>query len=74
MVYTTTPQEGIGMTPFHLVYGGEAVVPAEIGMPSPRVNTYDEGNVEKCSLKLDLVEQSHDKAVAQLRTYKKWMC
>lgn len=63
--YCTTPREGTGMTPFHLVYGEEAVAPIKIRMPSTWAN-----NVEKHSLELDLVEESHDKAIAQLRTYK----
>ncbi|XP_025664847.1 uncharacterized protein [Arachis hypogaea] len=34
--YRTTPQISIGETPFPLTYGIEAVVPVEIGDPSPR--------------------------------------
>ncbi|XP_042416022.1 uncharacterized protein LOC122005152 [Zingiber officinale] len=39
--YRTTPRESTGLTPFHLVYGNEAVVPIEIGVPSVRRILYD---------------------------------
>ncbi|XP_042379852.1 uncharacterized protein LOC121972224 [Zingiber officinale] len=42
----TTPKEGTGVTPFHLVYGGEAVVPVEVGVESDRVQQYNEDNAE----------------------------
>ncbi|XP_072054271.1 uncharacterized protein [Arachis hypogaea] len=34
--YRTTPQTSTGETPFRLTYGVEAVIPVEIGDPSPR--------------------------------------
>ncbi|XP_072089167.1 uncharacterized protein [Arachis hypogaea] len=34
--YRTTPQTSTGETPFRLTYGVEAVIPVEIGNPSPR--------------------------------------
>ncbi|XP_016178361.1 uncharacterized protein LOC107620749 [Arachis ipaensis] len=34
--YRTTPQTTMGETPFRLTYGVEAVIPVEIGDPSPR--------------------------------------
>lgn len=57
----TTPREGTGMPPFHLVYGGEAVVPTKIEMSFMWVSTYNEDNVMKHSLELDLVEESRIK-------------
>lgn len=50
--YRTTSLEGTGMIPFHLVYGGEVMVPAEIGMSSAQFSSYNEDNVEKRSLEL----------------------
>ncbi|XP_021980752.1 uncharacterized protein LOC110876879 [Helianthus annuus] len=35
--HRTMPKTSIGETPFSLVYGSEAVIPTEIGLPSPRV-------------------------------------
>ncbi|RYQ82848.1 hypothetical protein Ahy_B10g101409 [Arachis hypogaea] len=34
--YRTTPQTATGETPFRLTYGTEAIIPVEIGDPSPR--------------------------------------
>lgn len=61
------------MIPFHLVYGGEVVVPVEIEVTSVRVSTYGEDNGEKCVMKLDLVEESRKKVVARLKAYKQLM-
>jgi transposase InsO family protein len=36
----TTPSYATGETPFFLVYGAEAVLPAEVTLGSPRVRTY----------------------------------
>ena len=37
-----TPSRAIGETPFFLVYGSEAVLPAEVTLGSPRVRTHQE--------------------------------
>ncbi|XP_042460188.1 uncharacterized protein LOC122043646 [Zingiber officinale] len=58
-----TPKEGTGVTPFHLVYDGEAVVPTEVGVESDRVRFYDEGNVGRRFMELDLVDETWAKAV-----------
>ena len=34
--YRTTPRKATGESPFSLVYGAEAVIPAEVSMPSLR--------------------------------------
>ena len=39
--YRTTPRTSTGETPFNLVYGSEAVVPTEIGMPTYRVDYFN---------------------------------
>ncbi|KAL0458165.1 UNVERIFIED_CONTAM: hypothetical protein Slati_0443700 [Sesamum latifolium] len=38
----TTPRGSTGETPFSLVYGTEAIIPAELGMPSHRVMNFSE--------------------------------
>ncbi|XP_050217638.1 uncharacterized protein LOC126668489 [Mercurialis annua] len=40
--YRTTPKAGTGRTPYSLTYGCEAMVPVEIGMPTIRVQYFDE--------------------------------
>jgi hypothetical protein len=38
----TSSSQATGEMPFFLVYGAEAIIPQEIIMVSPRVQTYDE--------------------------------
>ena len=40
--HRTTPKEATGETPFSLVFGTEAVIPAEVGLLSYRVESYAE--------------------------------
>ncbi|XP_042426255.1 uncharacterized protein LOC122014139 [Zingiber officinale] len=69
----TTPKEGTGATPFHLVYGGEAIVPVEVGIESDRIKVYDENNAERRHLELDLVDETRAKAVVWLMAYRQRM-
>ncbi|KAG6472849.1 hypothetical protein ZIOFF_070327 [Zingiber officinale] len=69
----TTPKEGTGVTPFHLVYGDEAVVPVEVGVESARIQNYDEDNAERRNMELDLVEEERAKASVRLMAYRQRM-
>nr|GEY68887.1 reverse transcriptase domain-containing protein [Tanacetum cinerariifolium] len=52
-----------GDTPFSLTYGTEAVIPAEIGMPTLRTAKVDlVGNNEALEINLDLLEERRDEA------------
>ncbi|GJS42716.1 reverse transcriptase domain-containing protein [Tanacetum coccineum] len=52
-----------GDTPFSLTYGTEAVIPAEIGMPTYRTAVVDAvHNDEELRLNLDLLEERHERA------------
>ncbi|GJS94524.1 reverse transcriptase domain-containing protein [Tanacetum coccineum] len=52
-----------GDTPFSLTYGTEAVIPAEIGMPTYRTMTVDTvHNDEELRLNLDLLEEKRERA------------
>ncbi|GKB87143.1 reverse transcriptase domain-containing protein [Tanacetum coccineum] len=52
-----------GDTPFSLAYGTEAVIPAEIGMPTYRITVVDAAhNDEELRLNLDLLEEQRDSA------------
>ncbi|XP_042409915.1 uncharacterized protein LOC121999281 [Zingiber officinale] len=66
----TTQKEGTSMTPFHLVYGGKAVVPVEVMVESDRVQHYDDGNIERGMMELDLVGETRAKAAVQLTAYR----
>ncbi|KAJ0870487.1 putative nucleotidyltransferase, Hydrolase [Helianthus annuus] len=67
--HRTMPKTSTGETPFSLVYGSEAVIPAEIGLPSPRmtaVNSID--NEAERRLDLDLLEERRE--IARIREAK----
>ncbi|KAJ7942875.1 Rve domain-containing protein [Quillaja saponaria] len=52
-----------GETPFNLTYGMEAVIPVEIGISSPRLETYsEESNETEIRSNLDLLEEVREKA------------
>ncbi|XP_071900985.1 uncharacterized protein [Coffea arabica] len=58
-------------TPFALAYGVEAVIPAEIGMPSARVQHFvAQGNNEEMRLDLDLLEHKREEAAIRMAKYK----
>ena len=45
--YRTTPRTAKDETPYSLVYGHEAVIPAELGIPSPRILNFNSTNNEE---------------------------
>ncbi|XP_042401495.1 uncharacterized protein LOC121991571 [Zingiber officinale] len=61
-----TPKEATDVTPFQLIYGGEAVVPVEVEVESDPMRLYDEANGERRLMELDLVDETQDKVVVQL--------
>ncbi|XP_042404561.1 uncharacterized protein LOC121994671 [Zingiber officinale] len=68
-----TLKEGTGLTPFPLVYSGEAIVPVEVGVKSDRIQHYGEDNAERRLLELDLVDKSRAKAIVWLMAYRQRM-
>lgn len=61
-----------GETPFSLTYGSEAVIPAEIGMPTFRTMMMTEdGSEEERHLNLYLLEERRDSAAVEEARYKK---
>ena len=69
----TTPKEGTGVTSFHLVYGGEAVIPIEVGVESVRIQNYDDDNVERRNMELDMIDEDRVKASVRLIAYRQRM-
>ncbi|KAL0303062.1 UNVERIFIED_CONTAM: hypothetical protein Sradi_6174300 [Sesamum radiatum] len=67
--YRTIPRESTGESPFSLVYGTEAIIPAELGIPSHRVMNF---SVE-CNENLDLIEELREKAFLCIQRYKNIM-
>ena len=45
--YRTTTRTPTGETPFRLAYGSEAIIPAEVGLTSYRVENYDKDKNEE---------------------------
>ncbi|XP_071740769.1 uncharacterized protein [Rutidosis leptorrhynchoides] len=61
--FRTTPKGSNRETPFSLVYGIEAVIPAEIAVPTQCVVQFnDESNVISLKENLDLLEERRDTA------------
>ena len=64
--YKTTVKTPTGETPFSLAYESEAVISAEVGLTSYRVENYDESRNNKAMrLQLDLVDEV--RAIAEQR-------
>ncbi|XP_075663155.1 uncharacterized protein LOC142632673 [Castanea sativa] len=68
--HPTTARTLIGETPFRLAYGIEALIPAEVGLTSYRMENYDKSkNDEALRLQLDLVDEVRDAAKQRLARY-----
>jgi hypothetical protein len=62
----TQPSKATGQTPFFLIYGSEAILPADIMWKSPRVEMYNEGEADEArKLELDFVEEARCTALVQ---------
>ncbi|XP_074577620.1 uncharacterized protein LOC141834071 [Curcuma longa] len=73
--YRTTLRDSAGLTPFHLVYGGEAVVPIEIGCTSARIEAYvdsDTNHIQR-AMELDLVVETREQTNRRLQAYRQCM-
>ncbi|KAJ0558014.1 putative nucleotidyltransferase, Ribonuclease H [Helianthus annuus] len=69
--HRTMPKTSNGETPFSLVYGSEAVIPAEIGLPSPRMLSMNLiNNEEERRIDLDLLEERREMAAINEAKYK----
>ena len=66
----TQISRAIGYSPFFLVYGSEAVLPADLIWTSPRIEQYDEGEAEHTRrLELDNTEEVRVNATLQSKKY-----
>ena len=65
--YRTTSRSATGETPFAMAFGVEAVIPAETGLPSYRVENFDEAtNADQIAAELDLVEEKREQATIKM--------
>ncbi|KAG7528628.1 Ribonuclease H-like superfamily [Arabidopsis thaliana x Arabidopsis arenosa] len=70
--YRTTPRRATGETPFSLVYGMEAVVPAELNVPGLRRNEAplnEELNSKLLEDVLDTTDERRDQSLIRLQNY-----
>ena len=66
----TTPNRSTGFTPFFLVYGAEAVIPADIEFDSPRKVLYTEAEAKAAREDgVDLVEEARLLALSRSAIY-----
>ncbi|XP_050238164.1 uncharacterized protein LOC126687650 [Mercurialis annua] len=71
--YRTTPRESTGETLFALAYGTEAVIPVEIGAPTPRTKDsklYLEENEAELRNNLDLLVEKINKSDIRMEAYR----
>jgi hypothetical protein len=55
------PNRSIGLTPFFMVYGVEAILPSDVQYDSPRVEAYEEEDAAKSrQLYVDLLKEERD--------------
>ncbi|KAL0312962.1 UNVERIFIED_CONTAM: hypothetical protein Sradi_5695500 [Sesamum radiatum] len=72
--YRTTLRTATGETPFCLVYGSEAVVPAGIRDETARIMQYElEENRQARNFDLATIKETRDKAFAKILHYKSLM-
>ena len=65
--HRTTPKEAIGETPFYLVFGTKAIIPAEVGLRSYRVENYFKQENDVALLEnLGFLEEKPDQASIRL--------
>jgi len=70
--YRTTPRRSTGETPFSLVYGMEAVVPAELNVPGLRrteAPLNEEENSAMLDDSLDTINEKRDQALIRIQNY-----
>ncbi|XP_077241472.1 uncharacterized protein LOC143881986 [Tasmannia lanceolata] len=68
--YRTTRRTATGESPFSLAFGVDAVIPVEIGAPSPRREAYNErANTKHLRSSLDLIEETREKARVRIAAY-----
>jgi hypothetical protein len=66
----TTPSRATGFSPFFLVYGAEAILPADLEYGSPRTKAYDDrSNQASREDSLDQLEEARDVALLYSTRY-----
>lgn len=67
---STQPCKAIGQSPFFLIYGSEAILPANVMWQFPRLEMYQEGEADEArQLELDSTEEGRCNALVQSAHY-----
>ncbi|KAE8790704.1 hypothetical protein D1007_34909 [Hordeum vulgare] len=70
----TTPNRSTGFTPFFLVYGSEAIIPADMEFDSPRVTLYTEIEAKEAREDgVDILDEARDLALSRTTIYQQKM-
>ena len=67
--YRTTACRPIGISPFTLTYGMEAIVPTEIGIPTLRIDLLEQLNAESAIKDLDTTDELREAAAVRIASY-----
>jgi hypothetical protein len=66
----TQPTKPMGQSPYFLVYGSEAILPADVMWDSPAVEQYDEGISEDSKrVDIDRLKEAHCATLVQSARY-----
>ncbi|XP_077232071.1 uncharacterized protein LOC143866205 [Tasmannia lanceolata] len=69
--YRTTPRTPTGESPFNLSFRTEAVIPVDVGAPSPRVTNFNEQlNGDGLRANLNLLEEAREDSRIRVAAYK----
>ncbi|CAA0809151.1 Unknown protein, partial [Striga hermonthica] len=72
--YRTTPRNSTGQSPFHMVYGMDALLPIEVSLDSHRSTFYEEKKKEEMIKEaLDMIEEGCEEAWVRSMEYKQKM-
>ena len=79
--YRTTARKPTGMSLFTITYGMEAIILTEIGMPTIRTNTPEQGSTELTIKELDTIDILRESTAIRIasyqhrleRSYNKWV-
>ena len=69
--YRTIARRSIGISPFGITYGMEAIIPTEIGMPTIRTSMPEQENAELIIKDLDTVDELRELAAVRITSYQR---
>ena len=67
--YRTTRRKRIGVSPFALTYGMEAIIPTEFGMPTLRIEILGKTNTKAITNDLDMEDELREATAIRLASY-----